>query len=97
MAHAQLGKVLASEVMVLMGNFMGEKLRTPALLEMVREHAVEPRVNLVERVLQNLRDRKAVRADVDTHTVAAFFRGDTDTADLAHRVASTIWSGIAAS
>jgi hypothetical protein len=27
---------------------------------------------------------------------AAFLRGDTDTADLAHRVASTIWSGIAA-
>nr|WP_271214024.1 TetR/AcrR family transcriptional regulator [Rhodococcus wratislaviensis] len=94
------------DAMVLMGNFMGEKLRTPALLEIVREHAVEPRVNLVERVLQNLRDRKAVRADVDTHTVAtlcfgayyaAFLRGDTDTADLAHRVASTIWSGIAAS
>lgn len=72
----------------------------------MREHAVEPRVNLVERVLENLRDRKAVRADVDTHTVAtlcfgayyaAFLRGDTDTADLAHRVASTIWPGIAAS
>ena len=94
------------DAMVLMGNFMGEKLRTPALLEIVREHAVEPRVNLVERVLENLRDRKAVHADVDTHTVAtlcfgayyaAFLRGDTDTADLAHRVASTIWPGIAAS
>ncbi len=90
--------------MILMGNFMGEAFRTPELLEIVREHAVEPRVDLVERVLDDLRSRGEVREDIDTHTLAticfgsyyaAFLRGDSDREDLAEKVAATLWPGIA--
>lgn len=92
------------DAMVLMGNFMGETLRTPELLAVVRAHAVEPRVHLVERVLRDLRERGAVRADIDTHTIAticfgayysAFLRGEADRADLAAKVAAVLWPGIA--
>lgn len=92
------------DAMVLMGNFMGETLRTPGLLEIVREHAVEPRVQLIERVLADLRSRGAVRGDLDTHTIAtvcfgayyaAFLRADTDTTALAPKVAEILWPGIA--
>ena len=41
------------DAMVLMGNFAGEVIRTPELLEMLRKHAVEPRVALVEKVLSH--------------------------------------------
>ncbi|MFE5706563.1 TetR/AcrR family transcriptional regulator [Rhodococcus koreensis] len=92
------------DAMILMGNFMGEAFRTPELLEIVREHAVEPRVDLVERVLDDLRNRGEVREDIDTHTLAticfgsyyaAFLRGDSDREDLAEKVAATLWPGIA--
>jgi hypothetical protein len=36
---------------VLMGNFAGEVIHTPELLEMLRKHAVEPSVTLLENVL----------------------------------------------
>jgi AcrR family transcriptional regulator len=71
--------------MVLMGNFAGEVIHTPELLEMVRTHAVEPRVTLVENVLAQLQDRGAVSNSIDAHTIAtmcfgsyfgAFYRGD---------------------
>ena len=48
------------DAMVLMGNFAGEVARTPELFEMLREHAVEPRVTLVESVLAQLQERGAV-------------------------------------
>ena len=92
------------DAMVLMGNFMGEAIRTPELLEIVREHAVEPRVKLVEGVLDDLRRRGEVRDDVDPHTVAtmcfgsyyaAFLRGETDREGLAEKVATTLWPGLA--
>jgi AcrR family transcriptional regulator len=91
------------DAMVLMGNFMAETIRTPELLAVVRQHAVEPRVNLVEQVLRGLIDRGEVRPDVDTHTIAtlcfgayysAFLRGEADHGDLAERVAAVLWSGI---
>jgi hypothetical protein len=47
--------------MVLMGNFAGEAIRTPELLGILREHAVEPRVTLVENVLAQLQGSGAVR------------------------------------
>ena len=71
--------------MVLMGNFAGEVSHTPELFEMLREHAVEPRVTLVENVLSQLQERGAVSDDIDKHTIAtmcfgsyfgAFYRGD---------------------
>jgi AcrR family transcriptional regulator len=93
-----------ADAMVLMGNFMGEALRTPELLEIVREHAVEPRVNLLERVLGDLQDQGAVRDDLDAHTIAsmcfgsyfaAFLRNDVDRSVLAEKVAAVLWPGIA--
>jgi hypothetical protein len=51
--------------MVLMGNFAGEAIRTPQLLQILRKHAVEPRVALVENVLSQLQERGAVSDDID--------------------------------
>ncbi|WP_307610301.1 TetR/AcrR family transcriptional regulator [Pseudarthrobacter sp. W1I19] len=93
------------DAMVLMGNFMGETIRTPELLAIVCEHAVEPRVNLMERVLKSLQDRGEVRRDIDTRTIAsmcfgsyfaAFLRNDTERAGLAEKVVAVLWPGIAA-
>jgi AcrR family transcriptional regulator len=93
------------DAMVLMGNFMGETLRTPELLAVVVEHAVEPRVGMVEQTLADLQDRGAVRPDVDRHTIAtlcfgsyyaAFLRNEhDDRSTLAERVAAELWPGIA--
>jgi AcrR family transcriptional regulator len=92
------------DAMVLMGNFMGETIRTPELMAIVAEHAVEPRVNLLERTLGNLQDRGAVKQDIDKSTIAtmcfggyfaAFLRTDTDRAGLAEKVVRAIWPAIA--
>ncbi|HEX6524851.1 MAG TPA: TetR/AcrR family transcriptional regulator [Streptosporangiaceae bacterium] len=92
------------DAMVLMGNFAGEATRTPELLDILRRHAVEPRVALVERVLGQLRDSGAVRADIDAHTIAtmcfgayfaAFYRGE-DSKQLPEQVVAMLWPGIAA-
>ena len=91
------------DAMVLMGNFAGELARTPKLLEMLREHAVEPRVTLLERVLAQLQERGAVSADVDKHTIAtmcfgsyfgAFYRGDQRD-QIPESVAAVVWPAIA--
>jgi AcrR family transcriptional regulator len=89
--------------MVLMGNFAGEVSHTPELFEMLREHAVEPRVTLVENVLSQLQERGAVSEDIDTHTIAtmcfgsyfgAFYRGDRKE-DIPERVVAVLWPVIA--
>jgi AcrR family transcriptional regulator len=93
------------DAMVLVGNFMGETLRTPELLAVVMEHAVEPRVDLVETVLADLQARGEVRADIDRHTIAtlcfgsyyaAFLRGEREPRDLAEQVVAVLWPGIVA-
>ena len=53
--------------MVLMGNFAGEVIHTPELLEMLRKHAVEPRVTLVENVLSELQADGMVRQHRQAH------------------------------
>lgn len=92
------------DAMVLMGNFAGEAIRTPELLEILRKHAVEPRVSLVESVLTQLQERGAVRADIDKHTIAtlcfgsyfaAFYRGEA-TKDIADAVVGVLWPAIEA-
>jgi AcrR family transcriptional regulator len=92
------------DAMVLMGNFAGEALRTPSLLEILREHAVEPRVSLVETVLTRLQERGAVRGDVDRRTIAtmcfgayfaAFYRGDSKDA-IPEAVVAALWPALAA-
>jgi AcrR family transcriptional regulator len=93
------------DAMVLMGNFAGEAIRTPELLDILRTHAVEPRVAMLEEVLGQLRERGAVRAGIDPHTIAimcfgsyfaAFYRGEP-TKDLADRVVAVLWPAVAAS
>ncbi|MGA9873954.1 MAG: TetR/AcrR family transcriptional regulator [Rhodococcus sp. (in: high G+C Gram-positive bacteria)] len=91
------------DAMVLVGNFMGEKLRRPELLEIFREHAVEPRVAMVESLLRSLQEKGEVRTDADIHTVAtlsfgayyaAFLRGESDRSQLPTYVAKTLWPAI---
>jgi AcrR family transcriptional regulator len=92
------------DAMVLMGNFAGEAIRTPELLDILRRHAVEPRVTLLERVLAELRDRGAVHDGLDTHTIAtmcfgsyfaAFYRGER-TKTIPEKVVDVLWPAIAA-
>jgi AcrR family transcriptional regulator len=92
------------DAMVLMGNFAGEAARTPELLEILRRHAVEPRVTLVENVLAELQERGAVRHDIDRHTIAtlcfgsyfaAFYRGEVS-AELPDQVVDVLWPAVAA-
>ena len=91
------------DAMVLMGNFAGEATRTPELLEIVRKHAVEPRVSLIEKVLADLQERHAVRADIDARTIAtmcfgsyfaAFYR-DEPRKEIPEQVVAVLWPGIA--
>jgi AcrR family transcriptional regulator len=91
------------DAMVLMGNFAGEISHTPELFEMLRKHAVEPRVTLVESVLSQLQERGAVSDDIDKHTIAtmcfgsyfgAFYRGDHRD-QIPHSVVAVIWPAIA--
>jgi len=93
------------DAMVLMGNFAGEAIRTPELLDILRTHAVEPRVAMLEEVLGQLQERGTVRAGIDPHTIAimcfgsyfaTFYRGEP-TKDLADRVVAVLWPAIAAS
>ncbi|WP_433273852.1 TetR/AcrR family transcriptional regulator [Pseudonocardia xinjiangensis] len=92
------------DAMVLMGNLMGETIRTPELLAIVFEHAVEPRLGLLEGVLADLQKRGEVRADIDRHTIAtlcfgsyfgAFLRAEHDSNGLAEQVVAVLWPGIA--
>ncbi|HWD01582.1 MAG TPA: TetR/AcrR family transcriptional regulator [Amycolatopsis sp.] len=92
------------DAMILMGNFAGEAIRTPELLEILRKHAVEPRVELIESVLRQLQDRGAVQDGIDTHTIAtmcfgsyfgAYYRGE-DRAGLPEAIVSVLWPTIAA-
>ena len=93
------------DAMVLMGNFAGEVSHTPELFEMLRKHAVEPRVTLVESVLSQLQERGAVSEDVDKHTIAtmcfgtyfaAFYRGDSKK-KIPDTVVAVLWPAIASS
>jgi AcrR family transcriptional regulator len=90
------------DAMVLMGNFAGEVVRTPGLLAMLRQHAVEPRVGLVEQVLRGLQKRGAVSADIDVHTIAtmcfgsyfgAFYRGESKES-IPEAVVAVLWPAI---
>ncbi|MDX6261588.1 MAG: hypothetical protein QOH84_3276 [Kribbellaceae bacterium] len=91
------------DAMVLMAGFAGEAIRTPELLEILRKHAVEPRLALLESLLGQLQDRGAVRDDLDRHTLAtlcfgsyfaAYYRGDSR-ADIPAAVVATLWPAIA--
>ncbi|SMD26608.1 TetR/AcrR family transcriptional regulator [Kibdelosporangium aridum] len=91
------------DAMVLMGNFAGEATRTPELLDILRKHAVEPRIELLENCLSLLQDRGAVRDDIDKHTIAtmcfgsyfaAFYRGDSKK-KIPEAIVDVLWPAIA--
>ena len=90
------------DAMVLMGNFAGEAIRTPELLEILRKHAVEPRITLVENVLSQLQERGAVHDEVDKRTIAtmcfgsyhaAFYRGES-TKEIPEAVVAVLWPAL---
>lgn len=94
---------LNRDAMVLMGNFAGEVSHTPELFEMLRTHAVEPRVTLVESVLSQLQECGAVSDDIDRHTIAtmcfgsyfgAFYRGEPKET-IPETVVAVVWPAIA--
>jgi AcrR family transcriptional regulator len=89
--------------MVLIGNVGGEAIRTPELLKILRKHAVEPRIALLEGVLTQLRERRAIRTDVETRIIAmmcfgsyfaAFYAGEPKKA-IPDRVVNVLWPAIA--
>jgi hypothetical protein len=89
---------------LLMGNFAGESVRTPELLEILRRHGVEPRIDMLKTVLRDLQQRRAVRSDADVDTIAtmcfgsylaAFYRGDAPK-EVAERVVAVLWPNLAA-
>lgn len=91
------------DAMVLMGNAAGEATRTPELLDILRRHAVEPRIALLENLLAQLQERGAVRAGIDRHTIAtlcfgsyfaAFYRGEP-AAGIPAAVVDVLWPVIA--
>jgi hypothetical protein len=90
--------------MVLMGNFAGEVSHTPELFEMLRKHAVEPRVVLLEKVLSQLQERGEISEHIDKHTIAtmcfgsyfgAYYRGDRRDR-IPESVVAVLWPAIAA-
>jgi AcrR family transcriptional regulator len=92
------------DAMVLMGNFAGEAMHTPELLEILRKHAVEPRIALLEDVLKQLQERRLIKADIETRITAlmcfgsyfaAFYAGEPKTA-IPERVVTVLWPAIAA-
>jgi AcrR family transcriptional regulator len=92
------------DAMGLMGNFAGEAIRTPELLQIVREHVVEPRFALVEELLKQLQERREVNADIDTRIIAmmcigsyfsAFHAGEPKQ-EIPERVVAVLWPAIAA-
>lgn len=83
------------------GGFISEAERVPELLAHGVTRAVEPRVTQVEHVLHQLIERGAVRADIDTRTIAtmvfgAFLRGDAAAAraSLPEQLTTTLWPAL---
>lgn len=89
---------------LLMGNFAGESVRTPELLEILRQHSVQPRVDMLKAVLRGLQQSGAVRADADLDTIAtmcfgsylaAFYRGDAPK-EIPESVVAVLWPAMEA-
>jgi AcrR family transcriptional regulator len=92
-----------SDAIILQGNFIGETNRTPELMDLLTARAVEPRVAILEKLLEEFKGDGVIRPDVDCRTVTtmcfgsffgAHLRGERDHRALADRVATEIWAGI---
>jgi AcrR family transcriptional regulator len=90
--------------MTLMGDFMAEAERIPLLIAQLREHGVRPRCNELLDVLQRLRDRGEIRADVDLEVVVtlcfgSYFAAHLRTSELnpehADTIVNTLWPTLA--
>ncbi|MEV6904554.1 TetR/AcrR family transcriptional regulator C-terminal ligand-binding domain-containing protein [Amycolatopsis sp. NPDC051372] len=93
----------SADAMMLIGNLAAESIRTPELMNILREHVVRPRVEFIQIVLTQLRARGAVRADIDVHTIstlcfgsyfASYYRGEMD-AHIPEDVVTVLWPTIA--
>jgi AcrR family transcriptional regulator len=91
------------DAMILINNLAGEASRVPELLTVLREHAVEPRVALLEGTITMLQDEGALRTDLDKHAItamcggayfSAFYRGE-DSSGIAEAVVAALWPAIA--
>lgn len=91
------------DAIIVQGNFMGETDRTPELMELLTTRAVEPRVGVLEKLLEEFKENGVIRPDVDCHTVTtmcfgSFFgaalRGEQNHRELAESVAGEVWAGI---
>jgi AcrR family transcriptional regulator len=88
---------------MLVGNVLAEAAHNPALLEMVRIHALQPRQQQFIATLRALQDRGALRAELNLDTLAdlctgsylsAFLRTGDDAGDLPARIVETLWPTI---
>lgn len=89
--------------MTVIGNVLTESEHNPGLLELVRHHAIGPRMQPLIDTLRRLREEGVLRQDTDVLVVAdmmigSFYSsyvrtGDQDTG-LADRVVSALWPGL---
>jgi AcrR family transcriptional regulator len=91
------------DAIIVQGNFVGETDRTPELMDLLTTCAIEPRVAILEKLLEELRKDGVIRADIDCRTVTtmcfgsffgAHLRGERDHRALADRVATEVWAGL---
>jgi AcrR family transcriptional regulator len=88
---------------MLVGNVLAEAAHNPALLELVRVHALQPRQQQFIATLRALQDRGALSPELDLDILAdlctgsylsAFLRTGGDTDDLPTRIVDTLWPTI---
>jgi AcrR family transcriptional regulator len=90
--------------MTVIGNVLTESEHNPGLLELVRQHAISPRMQPLIDTLRLLREEGVLRPDTDVLVVAdmmigSFYSsyvrtGEQDTG-LADRVVSALWPALA--
>ncbi|MFJ1646442.1 TetR/AcrR family transcriptional regulator [Streptomyces sp. NPDC088258] len=86
------------------GHVLAEAELTPGLVELVRHHAIAPRVRPLIDTLQRLYGEGDLRPDIDVHVIAdmmvgsfysSYLRGGDQDPHLPDRVVATIWPVIA--
>jgi AcrR family transcriptional regulator len=102
--HANpFGTTTGRGVMVI-GNVLSESERNPTLLEMVRNHSIAPRMQLLTDTLRRLHEQGVLRPDLDLEVIAdmvigsyysSFIRTGGHDADLPDRTIAALWPLIA--
>ncbi|MDF3301042.1 TetR/AcrR family transcriptional regulator [Streptomyces tropicalis] len=78
--------------MVLVGTCLAEEAHTPELLELLREHAVEPRRAAVRRLLDRARAQGLLRPEADLDASASALLGAFYADHLAGRATDEGWA-----